>query len=258
MTRLLYISFLGFLFLILSETVSGYGWGYGKNDNHEPPHVGKYGDIIKQHQAYYVDPTGDKNIYLTFDNGYEQGYTGRVLDVLQKHRVPAIFFVTGHYVRTAPDLIKRMVEDGHIIGNHSETHPDFTTVSKEVMKRELDLVEAAVAQITSQQRMMYLRPPRGTFNEETLTWADELGYVHVFWSLAFKDWDVDAQKGWQYAYDEMMAHIHPGAIVLLHSVSSDNAEALDKVITDLKQEGYIFRSLDDLILKNELQDPLNF
>src|SRR5690625_1818887 len=234
------------------DVVFGYGWGYKKNYDNKAPDVGIYGDILNNSNGIYMDPSGEKDIYITFDNGYEQGYTEQVLDVLKKHDVPATFFVTGHYAEKESDLLKRMVDEGHIIGNHSFHHPDFTTMSKSEIKQELDLVEEIVTTHTSQKEMIYLRPPRGTFNEQTLQWAEELGYIHVFWSLAFKDWDVSNQKGWQYAFDQITAQIHPGAILLLHSVSSDNAEALDKVIVYLKEQGYTFKSLDDLILKQIL------
>lgn len=147
-----------------------------------------------------------------------------------------------------------MVNEGHIVGNHSFHHPDFTIVSKESMTEELKTLEAAVAEVTDQKEIKFLRPPRGMFNERTLKWANELGLTHVFWSLTFKDWNTSNQKGWQYAYDSVMEQIHPGAIILLHAVSSDNAQALEKIIQDLKKEGYEFKNLDDLVVKNMLPD----
>lgn len=244
-------------FYLLPSHSDAYGWGYKKNTKARPE-VGNYEQILANHHAVYVDDTDDKVLYLTFDNGYEQGYTEKVLDVLEKHDVPATFFLTGHYVASEPALVKKMSAAGHIIGNHSDTHPDFTTMSKEAMHKELKALEEAVAEITRQKSLTYLRPPRGTFNEETLEWADKLGYVHVFWSLAFKDWETDKQKGWEYAYDQIMSQVHPGAIMLLHTVSKDNAEALDKVISKLKQEGYTFKSLDDLMIKKHLSEALIF
>lgn len=234
------------------------GWGYKKNNDHIRPDIGKYAKLLDKHQAFYVDETDEKVLYLTFDNGYEQGYTEQVLDVLKKQNIPATFFVTGHYVKSEPGLVKRMSDDGHIIGNHSNTHPDFTKMSKENVKQELDTLEKYVAEITDQKKLTYLRPPRGTFNEDTLSWADELGYVHVFWSLAFKDWETDQQKGWKYAYDQILSQIHPGAVLLLHTVSEDNAEALDKVITELKEQGYTFKSLDDLMIKEIIPEDILF
>ncbi|RLL40360.1 delta-lactam-biosynthetic de-N-acetylase [Oceanobacillus piezotolerans] len=238
------------LVLIPLSSVNAYGWGYQKNSNHEIPDIGKYREMLEKYGAYYADFSGDKVVYLTFDNGYEQGYSDEILDVLKKEEVPATFFVTGHYVKSAPDLIKRMVDEGHIIGNHSYHHPDFTIMNKEAIGEELRTLEKAVADITDQKEIKYLRPPRGMFNEQTLKWAKELGLVHVFWSVAFNDWKTDQQKGWRYAYDEIMTQVHPGAIILLHAVSSDNAEALEKVIKELKKQGYQFKSLDDLLMKD--------
>lgn len=252
MRRLCILSGLFFIFLIQNEVVYGYGWGYQQTNNHSRPDVGKYEEVLAEHLAFYADFTDRKEIYLTFDNGYEQGYTEKILDILKNQRVPATFFVTGHYVKTEPELVQRMVHDGHIIGNHSYHHPDFTTLSKAKIEKELALVEQAVAEITDQKQTNYLRPPRGTFNENTLKWAQELGYIHIFWSLAFKDWETNKQRGWQYAYDSIMSQIHPGAIILLHTVSADNAAALDKVITDLKKQGYTFKSLDDFMVKQIL------
>ncbi|WP_152656775.1 delta-lactam-biosynthetic de-N-acetylase [Oceanobacillus sp. CFH 90083] len=234
------------------NTASAYGWGYQKNNHHTPPEIGSYQEVLDKYNAFYLDDSGEKNIYLTFDNGYEQGFTSDILDVLKKEEVPAAFFITGHYVESEPDLVKRMVEDGHIIGNHSYHHPDFTIMDKEAIKKELIDLEHAVAEVSDQDELIYVRPPRGTFSSNTLKWSTELGLVHVFWSLAFKDWETNSQKGADYAYEEIMKQIHPGAIILLHAVSSDNAAALEKVIQDLKAEGYQFKSLDDLWMRKQL------
>src|SRR5699024_7308728 len=143
-----------------------------------------------------------------------------------------------------------------IIGNHSYYHPYFTIMRKPEIKKVLDDLEKAVAAVYDQKEFHYLRPPRGIFSENTLKWTNELGYTHIFWSLAFKDWNTEQQNGWTYAYDQIMEQIHPGAIVLLHAVSSDNAEALEKVIIDLKKQGYTFKSLDDLVFKDQLSDAI--
>ncbi|GGM30051.1 delta-lactam-biosynthetic de-N-acetylase [Paraliobacillus quinghaiensis] len=251
-------SFILVMFTLLPSIseASSYGWGFKKGTNHQPPEVGKYGQILEENGGYYIDKSGDKVVYLTFDNGYEQGYTEPILDVLKKEDVPATFFVTGHYVRSQPELVKRMDRDGHIIGNHSNHHADFTTLSKEEMKEDLTLLDRAVAAITDQEKLQYLRPPRGTFNPQTIQWANELGYTHVFWSLAFVDWETDHQKGWEKSYQQVMKQIHPGAVILLHTVSKDNAEAIEHFITDLRKQGYTFKSLDDLVLKNTIPEPI--
>lgn len=235
-----------------------YGWGYEKSQNHEPPDPGFYKDLLQKYGGYHIDPTDDKVVYLTFDNGYEQGYTDEILDVLKEKEVPATFFVTGHYIKSAGELVQRMVQEGHIVGNHSWSHPDFSKMSKKRIENELRKVEQAVANITDQDSMKYLRPPRGTFSERSLAATEELGYINMFWSLAFVDWHTKGQKGWKYAYESVMKQVHPGAVMLLHTVSEDNAKALERIIEDLQKQGYTFKSLDDLVLKQMLPDPLMY
>lgn len=231
-------------------------WGFKKGNHGKQSEAGKkYDDLLDNYDAFYKGDKDEKVLYITFDNGYENGYTAKVLDVLKKERVPAAFFVTGHYLESAPELVKRMVKEGHIIGNHSWSHPDMTKMSDGEIVDELERVQAKTAMISGQTHMQYLRPPRGIFSERTLKAAREAGYIHVMWSLAYKDWETDRQKGWKYAYDQIMAQVHPGAVVLLHSVSKDNAEALGKVIQDLKKEGYTFASLDDYMVKEKAGIP---
>ncbi|MYL71557.1 delta-lactam-biosynthetic de-N-acetylase [Halobacillus litoralis] len=242
--------------LILPNQTLAEGWGFSKKKDGSVPDVGRYGPMIEKYDGFYVDPSGDPIVYLTFDNGYEQGYTGQVLDVLKDKGVPATFFVTGHYIESAPDLLKRMAKEGHLIGNHSWSHPDFTKVSKGKMKQELERVDEAVKELTDQEVMTFVRPPRGTFNEETLGWAKEFGYTHAFWSLAFVDWETDKQQGWEYAYRSVIDQIHPGAVILLHTVSQDNAEALAQLIDELRKRGYSFGSLNDLMIKQMVPAPV--
>ncbi|WP_121610017.1 delta-lactam-biosynthetic de-N-acetylase [Mesobacillus foraminis] len=233
------------------------GWGFKKGREGKPADAGKpLEQLIGKYGAVYKGDPNKKDIYLTFDNGYENGYTDQILDVLKKEKVPAAFFVTGHYLESAEDQVIRMVEDGHIVGNHSYHHPDLTKVSDEKLKEELELVRSKTQELTGQKHMSYLRPPRGVFSERTMQLAREAGYTHIFWSLAFVDWNTDQQRGWQYSYDNIMRQIHPGAILLLHTVSKDNADALEKAIQDLKKQGYTFKSLDDLMLSGVLKDPM--
>ncbi|MCD7036338.1 delta-lactam-biosynthetic de-N-acetylase [Metabacillus sp. GX 13764] len=232
-------------------------WGFSKSRNHQTPVAGQMLDqMIAKYGSFYTGDTSKKDIYLTFDNGYEKGYTGKILDVLKKHQVPATFFVTGHYLNDQPELVKRMVKEGHIIGNHSWHHPDMTQISDERLKEELESVRVKTEDLTGQKGMKYLRPPRGIFSERVLAESKKLGYDTVFWSLAFVDWKTDQQRGWKYAYDNMMNQIHPGAILLLHTVSKDNAEALDIAVTDLEKQGYRFKSLDDLMMKKHFPKSL--
>lgn len=242
--------------VIAAESNKPYNWGFKRSTNHEPPTAGMYEKILEKHGSFFLADTTKKEIYLTFDNGYEQGYTEKVLNILKDKKVPAAFFVTGDYLNQRPDLIKRMVNEGHIVGNHSWSHPDMTSISDEKIKQELNKVEKKFEELTGVKGMQYLRPPRGVFSERTLAVSKEAGYTNVFWSLAFVDWKTDNQKGWKYAYDNIMKQIHPGAILLLHTVSKDNAEALAKVIDDLRKEGYSFKSLDEYMLKDYINEPM--
>ncbi len=229
-----------------------YHYGFKKSRNGALPSIDQEGfkDMLKKHGAIFLGDTSKKELYLTFDNGYENGYTAKVLDVLKEKKVPAIFFVTGHYVKDQPELIKRMVNEGHLIGNHSWSHPDMSRISDTGLREELDKVKDEVAKLTGQQEMRFLRPPRGIFSERTLRVSAQLGYTNVFWSIAYKDWETKAQKGWRYAYENVTGQLHPGAVILLHSVSRDNAEALGKIIDAARSQGYEFKSLDQLAVKN--------
>jgi peptidoglycan-N-acetylmuramic acid deacetylase len=232
-------------------------WGFKKAKNGGTADAGKpLEQLIERHGAFYKGDASNKDLYLTFDNGYENGYTAKILDILKREQVPAAFFVTGHYLKSAPELVQRMAKEGHIVGNHSWSHPDLTTVSDSKLKEELEKVRAETEVLTGNRNMAYLRPPRGIFSERTMDLAKKEGYTHVFWSLAFVDWYTDQQKGAQYAYDNIMRQVHPGSIMLLHTVSKDNADALEKVIQDLKKQGYQFRSLDEFILKQALKEDM--
>ncbi|WP_420842729.1 delta-lactam-biosynthetic de-N-acetylase [Fervidibacillus albus] len=234
-------------------------WGFKRAKGEVPPEAGKtYDDLLEKYGAFYKGDPKKKVVYLTFDNGYENGYTEKILDVLKKEQVPATFFVTGHYLQSAPELAKRMVREGHIIGNHSWSHPDFTHIRDEKIIEELEKVKKKTTELTGQKDMVFMRPPRGIFSERTLKVAKDAGYIHVFWSLAYVDWNTDRQRGADHAYEEIMKQIHPGAVILLHSVSKDNADALERVIRDLKARGYRFASLNDYLLDREMGEKRIF
>jgi peptidoglycan-N-acetylmuramic acid deacetylase len=232
-----------------------YHFGFKKSRNGSIPSIDEEGfkPLLEKYDAIFIGDPSQKNIYLTFDNGYENGYTAKILDVLKEKKVPAAFFVTGHYVKDQPELIKRMVAEGHIVGNHSWSHPDMTQISDQQIRDELTKVSEEIARLTPQKHTVYLRPPRGIFSERTLAVSKQLGYTNVFWSLAYKDWDTKQQRGGQYAYDNVMSQLHPGAVILLHSVSRDNAEALPRIIDDARKKGYEFRSLDELVFDLKME-----
>lgn len=234
-----------------AEAAGPYHFGFKKSKNGELPSINEEGfkGIVQKQGAIFLGDTSQKELYLTFDNGYENGYTARILDVLKEKKVPATFFVTGHYATTQVELLKRMAAEGHLIGNHSWSHPDMTTVSDAKLREELDKVKAEVAKITGQQDMRYVRPPRGIFDERTMAAGNAGGYTSVFWSVAYKDWDTKMQRGSQYAFDNVIAQLHPGAVILLHSVSRDNAEAMGQIIDAARAKGYTFKSLDELKTK---------
>ncbi|WP_243767571.1 delta-lactam-biosynthetic de-N-acetylase [Paenibacillus agricola] len=235
-----------------TDSGNPYHFGFKKSKNGELPSIDQEGfkDIVKEHKAIFLGDTSKKELYLTFDSGYENGYTAKILEVLKARQVHAAFFVTGHFVKGQPDLVERMVNEGHLIGNHSWSHPDMTQISIDKMKVELDKVKEKVASLTKQKEMYFMRPPKGVFSSQMLVASMELGYTNVFWSIAYKDWDVNDHKGWDYAYKKVMSQLHPGAVILLHSVSKDNAEALGKIIDDARDQGYEFKNLDKLTSKN--------
>lgn len=199
------------------------------------------------YSAYYVGDTEEKVIYLTFDCGYENGNTEPILDALKKHDVKATFFVVGHFLETAPEMVKRMVEEGHVVGNHTYHHLDMPTISdQEVFRKELDDVADLFAEITGEKLSPFYRPPQGKCNEKNMKMAQELGYYTIFWSLAYVDWNTDAQPSHEEAFEKLTGRIHPGAVVLLHNTSQTNGEILDELLTRWEEMGYSFRPLAEL------------
>ena len=186
----------------------------------------------------------EKVLYLTFDCGYENGYTSKILDILKEKNVSAAFFCTLPQVKENPELIKRMINEGHIVGNHSVTHPSFAEISTEQMTEEVKGMEDYLQEKFNYSEP-YFRFPKGEYNEVALNQLNELGYTCVFWSLAYADWDLNNQKGKDYAYEKVVSRLHSGAVILLHSVSPDNANALGDIIDEARKQGYQFKSLRD-------------
>ena len=222
-------------------------WGLSFQTEGEAPVGNASVADLAQYDAYYLGDTSKKVIYLTFDCGYENGYTEKRLDALKKHQAPAAFFVVGNMIETAPDIICRMVEEGHIVGNHTYHHPDMSAISEQAaFQKELDDLAALFQETTGQELPKFYRPPQGKYSEENLKQAQALGYKTILWSLAYVDWYVDDQPTAEQAYAKLLPRIHDGAIVLLHSTSKTNADILDDLLTKWEDMGYTFASLYDL------------
>ena len=222
-------------------------WGLSFRQENTAPIGPASSEELARFHAAYLGNTNEKVIYLTFDAGYENGCTGKILDILQKHKVPAAFFLVGNYMQTHPDLVRRMAQEGHIVGNHTMHHPDMSKIAdEEAFRRELEGVEALYKEITGQDLPKFYRPPQGVYSQKNLEMAQKLGYKTVFWSLAYVDWNNDAQPTAEYAFSKLLPRIHNGAVVLLHSTSQTNAQILDELLTKWKAQGYTFASVEEL------------
>lgn len=221
-------------------------WGLGFGKSGEKPTGNATVDEMKKYNAYYMADGDEKVLYLTFDCGYENGNTEAILDALKAHNAPATFFVVGHFLESAPELVKRMVADGHTVGNHTYHHPDMSKISDtDSFAKEINDAAALFKEVTGTDMAMYYRPPQGKYSTVNLQMAKDMGYSTFFWSLAYVDWNTDAQPSHEEALEKLMGRVHPGAIVLLHNTSKTNGEILDEVLTKWEEMGYTFRSLAD-------------
>lgn len=230
---------------MLQETEN---WGLGFGRAGERPTGNASSSQLAEYNAYFCSEEDENVIYLTFDCGFENGNTEAILDALKKHNATATFFVVGHYLETAPELVKRMVDEGHIVANHTYHHPDMSKISDAAaFQKEMDAVSALYKEITGQEMAMYYRPPQGKYSIQNLQMAKELGYATFFWSLAYVDWNQDSQPSHEEAYEKLTSRVHPGAIVLLHNTSKTNGEIMDGILTKWEEMGYTFGSLEDLV-----------
>ena len=232
------------------ETASDGNWGLSFQTEGKPPVANVSAEQLSAYRACYADPTEEQILYLTFDAGYENGNTPMILDALKKHQVPAAFFVVGNYLETSPELVKRMAEEGHIVANHTYHHPDMSKIQDQnAFLKELTDLEDLYQKITGTEMKKYYRPPQGKYSETNLQMAKDLGYTTFFWSLAYVDWYQDKQPSKEEAFKKLLGRIHPGAVVLLHSTSSTNAQVLDELLTKWKEMGYTFGTIDSLAQK---------
>ena len=231
----------------LGSAITTGAWGLSFQQEGQSPVGAASQSQLKKYDAVYLGDTSQKVLYLTFDAGYENGCTEKILDTLKKHDVKAAFFLVGNYIEKNADLVRRMVEEGHIVANHTMHHPDMSKITdKESFSKELQDLEALFQSVTGKEMPKYYRPPQGIYSEKNLQLAQSLGYKTVFWSLAYVDWNNDAQPSAQEAFSKLLPRTHNGAVVLLHSTSKTNAEILDTLLTQWEEMGYRFSTIDRL------------
>lgn len=230
-----------------ADAIETGAWGLSFRQEGAAP-IGNAGaDALKKYDAAYLGDTGEKVLYLTFDAGYENGCTEQILDTLKAHNAPAAFFLVGNYLEKNADLVRRMVDDGHIVGNHTMHHYDMSKLTaQDTFSKELTDLETLFQQTTGKALPKFYRPPQGIYSEENLRMAQELGYKTVFWSLAYVDWNNDDQPTAQEAFDKLLPRTHNGAVILLHSTSRTNAEILDALLTKWEEMGYRFGSIEEI------------
>lgn len=222
-------------------------WGIKRGENGEQPDLGsKNKSLIEKYNGMAMGNNNDKYIYVTFDLGYEAGYTENILNTLKENNVNATFFITAHYANSASDLVQRMINDGHIIGNHTVNHKSMPALSEEELTKELMNLHTAIYEKFGYE-MKYMRPPKGEYSERALSYTTKLGYVPVMWSFAYADWDEAAQPSKESAINKIIQNVHNGEIMLLHATSKTNMEILDTVIKQIKEMGYEFKSLDEFV-----------
>lgn len=221
------------------------GWGIKRNNNHEQPDVGTENKkILEENGGICLGNKEKKYIYLTFDNGYEAGYTEKILDTLKENDVSATFFITGHYLNTQENLVKRMLEEGHLVGNHTINHKSMPDLSDEEIKKEVMGLHQSIYEKFAYE-MRYMRPPKGEFNERTLQATNKLGYKSVMWSFAYADWDESKQPSEDKAKEIILSNLHNGEIMLLHATSKTNMTILSDIIKQIKDMGFEFKGLNE-------------
>ena len=223
-----------------------------RNKEHKQPTLDTELSIIEKYDAYYVDKnhgndSSDKVVYLTFDAGYENGNIEKILDTMKAEGVTGAFFILENLIIKNPELVKRMADEGHTVGNHTSKHKDMTQVDNiEDFAAELNALNVLYEETTGKKMSCYYRPPEGKFDERSLLYAQELGYKTIFWSFAYADWDNNKQPSADAAMKKITDNLHNGAVILLHPTSATNAKILPQLIKNLKAEGYRFGTLSEL------------
>lgn len=224
---------------LIPINVFAYGYGVPKETSNIRPYPGqKYHDIITQNNGIYLAEDSNK-VYLTFDNGYENGYTKDMIDILYDNDVVGVFFITGHYLKENEDIVKYMLEKNQLVANHSYSHKNFEKLNKDEIENDINKLETLYKEVTNEEFTKFFRPPEGTFTDFSLKTVDNLGYTNLFWSIAYKDWERDVTRGIDYTINSIIPRLHNGAIILLHTVSEDNCLALDTLIKEIKNNNFI-------------------
>ena len=235
------------VYLVRNDVMSTANWGLSFRTEGEAPQGPASNQQLKKYDAVYLGDAGEKVLYLTFDAGYENGCTEKILDTLKKHNATAAFFLVGNYIQQNPDLVRRMVKEGHTVGNHTMHHYDMSKISvRSAFEQELTDLEGIYREVTGEEMEKFYRPPQGTYSESNLQMAKALGYKTVFWSLAYVDWQNDRQPTAEYAFSKLLPRTHDGAVVLLHSTSATNAAILDELLTKWEAMGYRFAPISEL------------
>ena len=221
------------------------GWGLKRGNNNQQPDVGSTNKkILDKYEGIYMGNADKKYVYMTFDLGYEAGYTPKILEVLKQNNVKATFFITANYLNTEEKLVKQMIDEGHIVGNNTVNHKSMPSCNLETIKKEMMDLHTAVYNKFGYE-MKYMRPPKGEYSEKTVAYTNTLGYKTVMWSFAYDDWDETKQGREAYGKKKILDNVHNGEIMLLHATSKDNANILDEVIKEIKNKGYEFKNIDE-------------
>jgi peptidoglycan-N-acetylmuramic acid deacetylase len=220
-------------------------WYYNRNKEHQPPTAQRTFDI-REYGGYYLGDISRKVVYLTFDEGYENGCTPAILDTLRDKGVPAAFFMTQTFIRDNPELAVRIASEGHVAANHSVRHKSSPDLSDAELESEILDTKLYFEETCGYPMAPFFRPPMGEYSERTLSVTWDLGIYSIFWSFAHQDWLVDDQPSVQTTFDRVMDNLHNGMIILLHAVSTSNTAALPDIIDAIRNQGYEFRSLNDL------------
>lgn len=239
--------------LCLNSTyAASISWYCKRNNLHNQPILDGNLSFCEGYDVFWCDKKhksmdAEKVIYLTFDAGYENGNVEKIVDILNEENVKGAFFVLDNILINNQNLIKKMIDSGHTIANHTYKHKDMTKLtSKEEFGCELKKLEDLYYELYGEQMPKYYRPPEGKLNENNLKWAQELGYKTVMWSFAYADWDNQKQPSKEYALKKIYENIHNGEVMLLHPTSKTNSEIIKEVIVELKKQGFRFGTLDEL------------